>query len=182
MEQRGVIHFLTLKRLKAQNVHAELTSVYGPEALALATVKKWPRRFQQGERDLFNDSRSGAPLTNDFGEAIGSMLAERLFSPRKVLCRHFSIGKTAWMRILHAKLGFSLGAASLVGHAKRRKSIVFEALSEGTDGTQANVTFTELSVVTSRGSSCIIPVTPSGQPHVMTFLIESNKNMTHNSA
>jgi transposase len=67
MEQRAVIHFFTPKSLKAKAIHAELESVYECEALTLPTVKKWRRRFQEGRRDLFDDSRSGRPLTYDLG-------------------------------------------------------------------------------------------------------------------
>jgi hypothetical protein len=35
MEQRAVIHFFTLKGLKARAIHTELKSMYSPEALAL---------------------------------------------------------------------------------------------------------------------------------------------------
>jgi hypothetical protein len=44
-------------------------------------------------------------LTNDFAVAIGSMIEERPFSSCKVLCRHFRIGKTTCLQILHNKLG-----------------------------------------------------------------------------
>jgi hypothetical protein len=120
MQQRGVIRFFTLKWLKAKNIHAELESVYCPQALAVRTVKTFGRGFQQRRTDLFDDPRSGWPLTNDLGEAIASMPTERPFSLYKVLCRHFPIGKTACLRILHDKLGlkkisFSLGAACSIG-------------------------------------------------------------------
>jgi hypothetical protein len=45
MEQRDVIRFFALAGLKAKAIHTELESVYGPEALALPTVKKWWRRI-----------------------------------------------------------------------------------------------------------------------------------------
>jgi hypothetical protein len=85
MEQRAVIRFFTFKARKAKNIHPELESMYGTEALGLLTGKKWPRRFQQGRKYLFDDPRSGRPLTNDFGEAITSILTERPFSWCKVL-------------------------------------------------------------------------------------------------
>jgi hypothetical protein len=34
-----VIHFFTLKGLKAKDIHAGLESVYGPEVLAMPPVK-----------------------------------------------------------------------------------------------------------------------------------------------
>jgi hypothetical protein len=50
MKQGTEIHFFTLRELKTRATHTELKSVYGPEALALPTVKKWRRRFHQEER------------------------------------------------------------------------------------------------------------------------------------
>jgi hypothetical protein len=38
MEQRMVIRFFTLKGLKAKDIHIELGSGYGPEALALLAM------------------------------------------------------------------------------------------------------------------------------------------------
>jgi transposase len=76
MEQRAVIWFSTLKGLKAKEIRAELESVYGPEALARSTVKRWRKRFQEGRTDLIDDRR---PVTHDLAEAIQSMLADRPF-------------------------------------------------------------------------------------------------------
>jgi hypothetical protein len=80
MEQRTVIHFFALKWLKVRAIHTELESVDGPEALTLLTMKKRRRRFHQGRTDLFDDPRSGNPLTNGLARAIESMLEEKPFS------------------------------------------------------------------------------------------------------
>jgi hypothetical protein len=55
MERPAVIRFLMLKKLKARGIHTELELVYGPEVLALPTVKKPRRRFHQRRTDMFND-------------------------------------------------------------------------------------------------------------------------------
>jgi hypothetical protein len=104
MEQRAVIRFFTLKGLKAKEIRAGLESAYGPEALALSTVKKWRKCFQEGRTDLIDDRR---PVTPDLAEAIQSMLAERPFLWCKVLCRHLRIGKATCLRILHNDLGLT---------------------------------------------------------------------------
>jgi hypothetical protein len=105
MESRAMIRFFTLKRLKAQDVRAELESWSGPEASARPTVKKWRRRFWQGIMDRFDDPTSGRPLMNDLGEAIVPMFAERPLSSCKMLCRHSQIRKKTCFRILHDRLG-----------------------------------------------------------------------------
>jgi hypothetical protein len=117
MEQQVGIHFLTLNGLETGAVHIELESVHGPEALARPTVKKWQRRFHQGRTDLFNDSRSGRPLTNDLAGAMGSMVEERLFSSCKMMCHHFRIGEATCLRMLHDKLGLKIFHFRWVPHA-----------------------------------------------------------------
>jgi hypothetical protein len=65
MQQEAVIRFLTSERMKAEDIHIELESVCGPEALPLTRVEKWGRCFQQGRMDPFVEHRSGLPLTNN---------------------------------------------------------------------------------------------------------------------
>jgi hypothetical protein len=79
MEQREVIFFFTLKGMKARAIHTEPESGYGPEVLALPTLKRWRRRFHQGRTDLFDDPRSGRLLTNDLAGVIDFMLEEKQF-------------------------------------------------------------------------------------------------------
>jgi hypothetical protein len=107
MEQGAVIRFFTLMGLKAKAIQLELVSVSGLDGLALSTVKKWRRCFQQGRTDLLNDPRAGRRLTRDLAEAIRSVLEERPFTSCKVLCRHFRAGKATCLRILHNTLGLT---------------------------------------------------------------------------
>jgi hypothetical protein len=106
MEQGAVIRFFTFKRLKARAIHIELELMYGPESLALPTLKKWRSRFHQGKTDLLGDPRSGRCMTNDLPGAVGSILEEKPFSSCKVLCRHFPIGKATFLQFVHHRLGF----------------------------------------------------------------------------
>jgi hypothetical protein len=49
-EGTAVIHFFTLEGLKAEDIHAELEWLYGPEAFALPMVKSGGDGFNNGER------------------------------------------------------------------------------------------------------------------------------------
>jgi hypothetical protein len=49
MEQRAAIQLLTLKKLSAKDITAELEGVYGHEALSLSVVKKWRKQFVNRE-------------------------------------------------------------------------------------------------------------------------------------
>jgi hypothetical protein len=40
MEQPAVVHFLTLKKLSARDIAAEMEGVYGHEALSLLAMKQ----------------------------------------------------------------------------------------------------------------------------------------------
>jgi hypothetical protein len=104
MEQRAVVRFLALKGPKSEQIVTELTAVYGPEALALATMKKESKRFREGRTDLLDNPRCGQFLTHDRAEAIRSVLTERPFTSCKVLYRHFRIARARCLRILHDDL------------------------------------------------------------------------------
>jgi hypothetical protein len=140
LEQRAMSHLFTRKELKAREIYTEPESVHGPEALALPTVKKWPRHLHQGKMDLFDGPRSGGPLTNDFAGAMGSMLEERPFSSRKALCRRFWIGKATCFRIHHSKFGLKTLYLRWVPRAisinGKMKELHFRSSSGGTDGTE----------------------------------------------
>jgi hypothetical protein len=68
-------------------------------------VKKWQKRFAEGRTSLYDDPRCRKPLTNDLAEAISSVLKERPYLSRKVLCQHFHIAKGTYLRILRDRLG-----------------------------------------------------------------------------
>jgi hypothetical protein len=116
VEHRAVIHFFTVKKLKARAIHAEFESLHGQEALALPIVKNSWRRIHQSRADLFHDPRSGRPFTNGLAGARGFVLDKRLFRSSKALSRHFRIGKATCLRILHDKLGLKKFHLRWVSH------------------------------------------------------------------
>jgi hypothetical protein len=140
MEERAVIRFFMLKGLKTRVTHAKLESVYDPEVLALPTMKKWQGLPPQGRTDLFDSPKSGRPLTNDRAGAIGPMLEERPFSSCKVPCPPSGSesevlaapSQQPWLE----KIPSSLGAVYLIGQPGKHRRIIFEAPSDGPDGTE----------------------------------------------
>jgi hypothetical protein len=101
MEQRAVIRFFTLKGSSPRDIHTELESVYGDEALCLRAVYKWYESFLQGRTELFDNPRSGRPMQNDLGDALRGMLQEFPFTSCKHLCVQFRIAKATCLRIFH---------------------------------------------------------------------------------
>jgi hypothetical protein len=79
IEQRAVVHFFTFKGINPGDIHDELVSVYGSDALVLRTLYKWHKCFAQGRTELFNDPRSGRLLQKDLAEAVHDMLQECSF-------------------------------------------------------------------------------------------------------
>jgi transposase len=99
LEQRTVIHYLTLKNLSVAEI--ELQSVYGTDALKYSTISKWRLRFQDGLDDQFDLTRSGKPSRSDLAVPIQSLLQQFPFISCKVLCRKLKIGKATCLRALH---------------------------------------------------------------------------------
>jgi hypothetical protein len=59
----------------------------------------------EGKTSLYDDPKSGRPLTNDLTEAISSMGKERPYVPCKTLCQHFRIVKGTCLPVHHDTLG-----------------------------------------------------------------------------
>ena len=49
---RGVIRYLQKKGLTTKEIHADMVSTLGDDALALSTVKKWAAKSREGGRAL----------------------------------------------------------------------------------------------------------------------------------
>jgi hypothetical protein len=101
MEQRAVVRFFTLKGLSLRDIHAELNSVYGDDALCLRAVYKWHERFMQGRTEPFDNPRSRQSLQNDLADALRALIQEFPFTSCKRLCIHFRIAKNVCLHIRH---------------------------------------------------------------------------------
>jgi transposase len=103
MEQRAVVRFLTLKKLSARDIMAELEGEYGHEALSLSAVKKWRKRFVNVRITLEDDPRSGRPPQCDLYESLRALIDESPFVSCKRMCQKLRIPNTTacafWMRI-----------------------------------------------------------------------------------
>ena len=61
VEYRAVIRYLYLKGKTGQEIHFELTNVYGSSAPSYAQVKFWVGEFKHGRTSLEDETRSGHP-------------------------------------------------------------------------------------------------------------------------
>jgi transposase len=106
MEQRAVVRFLTLKKLSARDITAELEGVYEHEALSLSAVKKWCKRFVNGRITLEDDPRSGRPPRSNLCESLRALVDENPFISCKRMCQKLRIPKTTCLRVWHEDPGF----------------------------------------------------------------------------
>ena len=61
VEYRAVIRYLYLKGKTSQEIHCELTNVYGSSAPWYAQVKFWVEEFKRSRMSLEDETRSGCP-------------------------------------------------------------------------------------------------------------------------
>jgi hypothetical protein len=105
MEQRAFMQFLSLKKLSARDITAELEGVYGDQVLPPAAVKKWRKRFANGIVILEDDPQSGRRPRNDLCEFIQAMINKTPFISYKRVRQKLRIPKTICLRVLHGDLG-----------------------------------------------------------------------------
>ena len=56
---RAVINFLTLKSVQPQQIHSQMTVIYGEEVPSYATVNRWAAEFCRGRKSLEDEPRLG---------------------------------------------------------------------------------------------------------------------------
>ena len=109
-EHRSVIKFLTKEGAAPQDIHERLVKVYGDQAPAYATVKKWAAEFKRGRQSIEDDPRSGRPVEATTPENCAAV--ERLVLKNRRLkvnqiAETLGISHGSVERILHGKLGMS---------------------------------------------------------------------------
>ena len=62
VEYRAVFRYLYLKGKTGQEIHCEMTNVYGSSAPSYAQVIFWIGEFNRGRMSLEDEVRSGRPL------------------------------------------------------------------------------------------------------------------------
>ena len=62
LKQRAVIQFLTAEKVAPIEIHRRMQAVYGDQCVDVSTLRRWVRRFKNGEMgqaDLSDKTRSG---------------------------------------------------------------------------------------------------------------------------
>ena len=83
IEYRAVIRYLYLKGKTGQEIHCELTNVYGSSAPSYALVKFWVGEFKRGRISLEDEARSGRPL-DATDEEMCKKVRDLVYSDRRI--------------------------------------------------------------------------------------------------
>ena len=108
VEYHAVIRYLYLERKTDQEIHCELTNVYGSSAPSYAQVKFWVGEFKRSRTSLEDETRSGRPL-DATDEEMCNKVRDLVYSDRRVKLEeianapHISHGSVS--TILHDRLG-----------------------------------------------------------------------------
>ena len=108
VEYRAVIRYLYLKEKTDQEIHCELTNVYGSSAPSYAQVKFWVGEFKRSRTSLEDETRSGRP-SDATDEEMCNKVRDLVYSDRLIKVEvivnalHFSHGSVS--TTLHDRMG-----------------------------------------------------------------------------
>ena len=108
VEYLAVIRYLYLKGKTGQELHWELTNVYGSSAPSYAQVKFWVGEFKHSRTSLEDETRSGRP-SDATDEEMCNKVWDLVYSDRRIKVEeianalHFSHGSVS--TTLHDRLG-----------------------------------------------------------------------------
>ena len=83
VEYRAVIRYLYLKGKTGQEIHCELTSVYGSSAPSYAQVKFWVWEFKRSRTSVEDETRSGRP-SDATDEEMCNKVQDLVYSDRRI--------------------------------------------------------------------------------------------------
>ena len=83
VKYRAVIRYLYLKGKTGQEIHCELTNVYGSSAPSYAQVKFWVGEFKRGRTSLEGEARSGRP-SDATDEEMCNKVRDLVYSDRRI--------------------------------------------------------------------------------------------------
>ena len=108
VEYRAIIRYLYLKGKTGQEIHCELTNVYGSSAPSYAQVKFWAGKFKRSRTSLEDETRSGRP-SDATDEEMCNKVRDLVYSDRRIKVEeianalHISHGSIS--TTLHDRLG-----------------------------------------------------------------------------
>ena len=108
VEYRAVIRYLYLKGKTGQEIHCELTNIYGSSAPSYAQVKFWVGEFKCSRMSLEDETRSGRP-SDVTDEEMCNKVRDLVYSDRRIkveeIANALHISHGSFSTTLHDGLG-----------------------------------------------------------------------------
>jgi transposase len=95
--------------MSAVEIHRELSTVYGQNAMSEGTVGQWCRVFKDGRANVHDEERSGRPsvLSDDLVQGADQNICERHhFTISELSCKFPQISHTVLYEIITVGLGY----------------------------------------------------------------------------
>ena len=136
VEYRAVIRYLYLKGKTGQEIHCELTNVYGSSAPSYAQVKFWVGEFKRSRMSSEDETRSGRP-SDATDEEMCNKVRDLVYSHRRnkveeianaLYFSHGSISTTLYGRLGMHKLTAPWVPKSLSNEQMATRASVYSAL------------------------------------------------------
>jgi transposase len=103
--------------MEQQNITAELQTTFRDSALSSSTVKRWIRKFNNGDLSRDDDSRPGRRMSIS-GPVLQKFLDRYPFSSTRLISRHFRIFPSTVKEILRRELGLTKFSRRWVPHLR----------------------------------------------------------------
>ena len=135
VEYHAVIRYLYLKGKTDQEIHYELTNVYGSSALSYAQFKFWVGEFKRSRTSLEDETRSGRP-SDATDEEMCNEVRDLVHSDRRIKVEeiansihisHGSVSTTLRDRLGVHKLTASWVPKSLSDEQMATRALVYNA-------------------------------------------------------
>jgi transposase len=122
-EQRFAINFLWLQEQGSKAIHAHLRGTLGDLTASLPAVKRWLRRFREGDTSCENSNRAGK-LDTIFGDVLLKFFSKCPFASAKNITSHFDISVSTVKDLLARELELCKFTRRWVPHSlsERQKS------------------------------------------------------------
>jgi transposase len=115
VEQRVIVQYFDVKGWSNKNITAKPEATFHDSAVSNSMVKRWIRKFNNGDFSCDDDCRPGRPMAI-FGLVLQKFLDTYRFSSTKVISRRFRISPPTAKAILRRELGLKKFSSRLVPH------------------------------------------------------------------
>jgi len=113
---RAVMLYCFRRGLRPIQIHNEMFGVYGESTPSLITVRRWVRRFEEGNMSLEDEPRSGRPRDLAAVELVREHLADNPYATLGSITAALTIPHTTVLRILTERLGLKKFVSRWVPH------------------------------------------------------------------